>query len=178
MIRKVSRHLRRFSRREDGSATVEFSILFLPMFTFLLSAVEIGMIHIHHSMLERAVDMTVRDIRLGTGTAPQHDQIRQTICDRAGFIDDCSGSVRIEMVLMDPFNWTNPPTDADCIDQSQTIAPVRSFTNGASNQLMFMRVCATFDPVFPTIGMGKNLIKDGAGKYALISTAAFVQEPG
>lgn len=42
---------------------------------------------------------------------------------------------------------------------------------------MFLRACAKFEPVFPTLGMGDNLVKDGAGMYALVSTSAFVQEP-
>ena len=176
MIRAVRRHLRRFRRREDGSATVEFALLFAPMFGFLATATEVGMIQVNYAMLERAVDLTVRDIRLGTGAAPQHNQIRQDICDRAGFIRQCS-DLKIEMIRLDPYNFQSPPADADCADRTEAVTPVRSFVNGASNELMFLRACAKFEPVFPTIGMGKNLVKDGAGMYALVSTSAFVQEP-
>jgi hypothetical protein len=177
MMRFITKPFRRFARREDGNATVEFSILFVPMFVTLLWAVELGMIHINYAMLERAVDSTVRDLRLGTGTAPQHDDIRDTICTRAAFVQDCENNLRIEMVRVDPFNWVTPPTDVDCTDVSEPVQPVRSFVNGASNQLMFMRVCAKFDPFMPHVGMADSLIKDGAGKYALVSTSAFVQEP-
>lgn len=177
MIRAFSRHLRRFRKDEDGSATVEFAILFVPMFTMLLSAVELGMIHLHHAMLEQAVDETVREIRLGTGAAPSHDQIKTMVCERTGFIDNCASDLRLEMIRLDPRNWAGVPEGADCVDSSQEVAPVRSFQNGQSNELMFLRACAKFDPVFPTIGMGKNLIKDGAGQYALIASSVFVQEP-
>lgn len=176
MIRAILSQVRRFCRREDGTATVEFSLLFLPMFTFLATATEVGRVHVNYAMLERAVDMTVRDIRLGTGSAPQHDDIRQSICERADFIRDC-GDLKIEMVRLDPYNWQNPPTDVDCADRSEPVRPARSFVNGASNELMFLRACAKFDPVFPTLGMGESMHKDGAGMYALIATSAFVQEP-
>ncbi|QBF31207.1 TadE/TadG family type IV pilus assembly protein [Thalassococcus sp. S3] len=176
MIRFLRKRARRFMRREDGTATVEFSIVFLPMFMMLISAVELGFVQLHHVMLERALDMTVRDIRLGTGSAPQHDDIKNTICSRAGFIDDCS-DLRLEMVVLDPRAWTGIPAVADCRDQSQPVAPVRSFVNGLDNELMFLRACAKFDPIFPMMGLGKDLIKDGAGRYALVSTSAFVQEP-
>lgn len=176
-MRRVTRYLRRFLRGEDGNATVEFSILFLPMFTFLLSAVEVGMIHVNHTMLERAMDMTVRDIRLGTGAVPQHDAIKDMICERAGFIEDCGNNLRLEMIRLNPRAWTGIPANADCTDQSEDVQPVRSFVSGAANDLMFLRACAKFDPVFPTIGMGENMIIDGAGKFALISSSAFVQEP-
>ena len=74
------RQLRRRMGREDGNATIEFVILF-PMVIFLLvSAVEVGFITIRHTMLDRAVDLTVRDIRLGTGNSPQYAEIRDAFC--------------------------------------------------------------------------------------------------
>ena len=177
MIRAAARALRRFVRAEDGSATVEFSIVFLPMFAMLFTAVELGMINIRHSTLERAMDLTVRDIRLGTGAAPQHNQIKNMICLRAGFINDCDNSLRLEMIPLNPRAWAGTPATPDCTDQSQPVAPVRSFTNGIDNELMFLRACAKLDPVFPNWGLGDALIKDAAGQYALIATAIFVQEP-
>jgi Flp pilus assembly pilin Flp len=174
---RFPRPLRRFLRREDGTATVEFAILVVPMFTMLISAVELGMIHIHHSMLERAVDLTVRDIRLGTGTAPQHDEIKAIVCERAGFIDDCANNLRLEMIQLDPRNWAAVSSDADCTDTSEPVKPVRRFEHGSDNELMFLRACAKFDPAFPTIGMGEKLVLAGDGKYALISSSVFVQEP-
>jgi len=176
-MRFLPKPLRRFLRNEDGNSTLEFSILFVPMFSTLMWSAEIGMIHINHSMLERAVDSTVRELRLGTGTAPSHGEIRDRICDRAMFIDDCDQNVRLEMVLLDPYNWENPPTQADCIDATQDIEPVRSFVNGAANELMFLRVCAKFDPILPHLGLSQSLDLDGGDKFALIATSAFVQEP-
>jgi len=177
MIRPVARILKRFSRSEDGHATIEFAITFPAMLFLLLSGVELGMVTLNHSMLERATDMTVREIRLGTGTAPQHDEIKDLICERAGFIDNCGTNLRLEMIQVDPRNWAEINPDADCTDQSEEVAPVREFVNGQENELMVLRVCAKIDPVFPTTGLGKNFIKDGAGQYSLVSTSAFVQEP-
>ena len=167
----------RFRRSEDGNATVEFAITFPVLMFMLLSGVEMAVVTIHHSMLERALDLTVRDIRLDTGAAPQHDQIKDMICARAGFLDDCAQNLRLEMVQLDPRDWTGIAETPDCTDQSEEVAPVRNFVNGAENELMLLRACAKFDPIFPTSGLGKSLSKDAAGQYALVSTSAFVQEP-
>ncbi len=177
IFRPVSSLLNRFSKSEEGSATIEFAITFPAMLFLMLSGIELGMVTLHHSMLERAMDITVRDIRLGTGAAPQHDEIKTLICDRAGFIDNCSTNLRLEMIQVNPRVWEGISTEADCTDQSEEVAPVRSFVNGQENELMILRACAKFDPVFPTSGLGKNMIKDGAGQYALVSLSAFVQEP-
>lgn len=177
MIRLLAKSLGRFRRCEDGSATIEFAITFPAMLFLLLSGIEMGFVSLQHSMLERAMDQTVRDIRLGTGTAPQYDEIKDRLCERAGFIDNCGENLRLEMIQVDPRNWTAINPQPDCTDQSEEVAPVRAFTNGLENELMFLRACAKIDPVFPTTGLGKNMVKDGAGQYALVSTSAFVQEP-
>jgi len=177
MIGAMRKRIRGFFRREDGTATVEFCILFIPMFSMVIMAAELGMIHIRYAMLERAVDSTVRDIRLSTGTAPSHPQIRDAICTRAGFLEDCTKDLQIEMILMDPFAWQNPPTDVDCIDDAQAVNDPRNFANGGSNQLMFLRVCAQYDPILPHIGMADHWKLGENGQYALVTVSAFVQEP-
>lgn len=177
MTARLLRAVRRFRRSESGTATVEFAITFPAMLVMLLSGVELGMISLQHAMLERAMDITVRDIRLGTGSAPQHDDIKDLICERAGFIDDCTDNLRLEMIQVDPFNWNGLPGEADCIDRSEDVVPVRSFVNGQDNELMILRACAKIAPVFPTVGLGATIGKDGAGNYSLLATSAFVQEP-
>jgi hypothetical protein len=170
--------LRRRMGREDGNATIEFVILF-PMFVFLLvSAVEVGFITIRHTMLDRAVDMTVRDIRLGTGNAPQYDDIRDAICERAPVIPDCQDNVKIEMIRMDLRAWTPPPADYDCVNHAEEVQPVRTFTNGMSNEMMLLRICAMFEPIFPLSGLGRDLKANSATGYtAMVTATAFVQEP-
>lgn len=165
------------ARREDGNATIEFVILF-PMFVFILvSATEIGFITLRHTMLERAVDLTVRDIRLGTGTAPQYKDIKDTICDRAGVIPKCKDNLKIEMIRMDLRAWAQPPASYDCVNHEEEVQPVRTFTNGMDNEMMLLRICALFKPVFPLSGLGRDLQTDSSGYVAMVTATAFVQEP-
>lgn len=178
MMRQLRSRIRRFLRAEDGNGTVEFAITFPAMLMFMLSGIELGMMILNHSSLERALDLTVRDIRLSTGTAPQHDQIKDLLCDRTGFIKDCGSNLKLEMVQVDPRNWSGISSAATCTDASKDVQPKTTFKNDAKeNELMILRACVKVDPVFPTTGLGKSLTKDGAGQYALVSTTAFVQEP-
>lgn len=177
MMHRLRNCLSGFRRGEGGQATIEFAITFPAMLFFLLSGVELGMVTLQHAMLERGLDIVVRDIRLGTGSAPQHNDIKEMICDEAGFIDDCYNNLRLEMIQVDPFNWVGLNGAADCTDASQPVSPVRSFVNGQDNELMILRACAKIDPVFPTVGLGANLNKDEAGMFSLVAVSAFVQEP-
>ena len=178
MTWQIKRAFRRFRRSEDGTATIEFALTFPAMLIFLLSGVELGLISLQHAMLERALDITVRDIRLSTGSAPQHDEIKDLICERAGFIDNCSTNMQLEMVQVDPRAWGGIPAEATCTDKSEEVAPKTVFKNDAKeNELMILRACAKIDPVFPTAGLGSSLAKDDAGQFALVAVSAFVQEP-
>jgi Flp pilus assembly pilin Flp len=177
MIRHLQQHLRRFRQGEDGNATVEFAIFLPALLMILMSTVELGMINLRHSQLERALDQTVRDIRLSTGADQQHDDIRDAICELSGFIDNCATSLRLEMVQVDPFNWSPIDPDADCIDRIEDVQPVRNFISGQSNELMLIRACMKFSPILPTWGLGESLSKDDDGRISLTAVSAFVQEP-
>lgn len=177
MIACILRSIRAFRNREDGNASVEFAIVIPAFLMILISSVELGIITVRQTMLERALDLTVRDLRLGTGSDQQHDDIRDSICARSGYIDNCDTSLRLEMVQVDPYNWTGINARPDCINAVEEVQPVREFINGQSNELMFIRACMKFDPIFPFWGLGESLHKDAGGRVSLFASSAFVQEP-
>lgn len=167
---------RRFKRTEDGNVNVEFAFI-IPSFIFVvLAGVELSLVTVQQTMLERAVDLTVRDVRLGTGSNFQHDDLKEAICVRAQFIKECSSNLRLEMIEQSAFDGIVLSTEADCTDKREEVNPVLNFNNGAENQLMILRACARIDPVFPTTVIGKTLVAD-SDQYALTATTAFVQEP-
>lgn len=169
--------LRRFHRTEDGSATIEFVIIFPAFFTFFLSTFELGMLETRHVMLDRGLDMAVRQVRLGMLNPVTHENFKQEICDNAAIIPDCMNQMKLEMIAVDPRAWVSIPAAADCVDREDDSIALREFTPGASNQLMFLRACALFDPYFPTTGLGASLPRVSAGAYGLISMSSFVIEP-
>ncbi|NIZ13464.1 TadE/TadG family type IV pilus assembly protein [Phaeobacter sp. HF9A] len=176
-LSRIRATLRRFRRRQDGAVTIEFVIIFPVMLLILFSTVELGVINLRQIMLERAMDMTVREIRLGTGGNMQHDEIRDRICDYSGTIRNCATSLKLEMVQLDPFNWTSVDATPDCIESIEESNPLINFKNGGSNDLMFLRACLNITPLFPGWGLGKAFQKDGDGRIHLYASSAFVQEP-
>lgn len=176
-MKHLTHVLKRFRRDETGSSVVDFAIMFPLFIMALMASLELGFISIKHMMLERALDLTVREIRLGTGTALTHDGLKKDICDRAGLLDDCEDNLRLEMVRLNLRSWQAPNPAIDCIDKAETVKPVRTFTNGNVNELMLLRACALFKPIIPSSGLGKALDKDGAGYAAMVAQSAFVQEP-
>ncbi len=171
--------LKRFGKEEDGQIFVEF-ILSVPVFIgLMLISVELGMFTFKQVMLDRGLDIAVRQIRLGTGQNLTHGQVKATICQNAGFLTDCQDTLRLEMLPINPRQFgAGFRAGADCVDVSQPVTPLRAFVHGNNHQLMILRACYMFKPVFPTTGMGQAYTKDGSGRAKMFSMAAFVQEPG
>lgn len=178
MMQDIFRRIRAFRRQNDGVVTVEFVILFPLMLIFAFASIDLAMVTYQHSLFERAVDETVRELRLSTAKPQTHDEMRDRICTLAGFIDDCPGSVALQLVPVDPFNWTDIPEATTCTDTDEAILPRATFENGQSNELMFVSACLRTKPLFPHLYLGRDLVGDsGDGRYSLFSTSAFVQEP-
>jgi TadE-like protein len=173
----IKHFLKKLRYSEAGNATIEFVIVFPLMIGLLLSGFELGFVSLHQGMLERAVDMTVRDIRLGTGAQLQHDGIKQVICERAQFIKNCEDNMRLEMIQQNPRVGISIPGTADCTDNSEEVKPVRNFENGQNNDLMILRACVKISPIFPTSTLGHKISDNADNKYALVAMSAFVQEP-
>lgn len=170
-------YIQRWLGDETGAVIADFAIM-LPIFVmFLLSSVEMGLMSVRQTMLERGLDLAVRNLRLGIVEDPSHDTIKDDICRYAGFLPDCENGLRLEMQPVDLRAYTSLPDDADCIDKSEEIEPVRSFVLGGSNELMVLRACIKIAPVFPTVGLGSQIAKDGNGDMSLFSITAFVNEP-
>lgn len=178
---KTKSALARFIRDESANATVEFVILFPLFVTILLSSVELGMFTVRHTMLERGLDMAVRDVRLGTGTFTNdqvgHDALKTAICGYASILPNCENNLKLEMVRLDLRTAVNFPSNFDCVDRTELLNPVRNFINGGENELMLLQACIQFDPLYPTSALGSQMSTDSAGMASMFAFSAFVQEP-
>lgn len=123
MIRLIHTFLRRFRRNEDGGPTVEFVVVFVPFIIIFAAAFEMGMMMTRHVMLERGLDMAIREVRLNTSVEVDEEALRTMICNASGLIPDCTNQLKLEMRPVDPRNWSNIPREADCVNVDQPFAP-------------------------------------------------------
>jgi hypothetical protein len=177
VLTRLRVRLRRAARDEDGASTIPF-VIFVPFFLMLVtSSLESGMLMMRHVMLERSVDLAVRGLRLGIWTPPTHTELKRTICNNAGLIPNCMNTLLIELRPIDKTTWQPLASGPVCVDRANPILPVTDFDGGTGDDMMLIRACAKFDPIFPMTGLGFQLPKDNTGAYALISSTAFVNEP-
>lgn len=172
---------RLFQRLRDdvrGNATLEFVMMFPIFIIVFLSAFEGGIMMTRHVMLERSLDLAVRDLRLGTWNPPTHQELKDKVCSKALVIPDCGNAVLLELRPVSTVTWQPLQGGATCVDRDEAIQPVTTFVSGGSSEMMLVRACAVFDPVFISTGIGLRLpTVDDRGGYALVATSAFVNEP-
>lgn len=179
--------LRKFLTDEAGAITVEFVLVIPVILTIFMASVEASMYMARHAMLERAVDIVVRDIRLGNYDNMSHIDLKTRICERGIMAESVAVCVRAMKIWMQPisaanFDWVVPPRF--CADKSQDISAVveptgTEFAYGADNDVMLMRICLKEDPLYPTSIIGSGMIRgEPDGSYAMITMTVFVNEPG
>lgn len=177
MITKFCKRLGRFARDEAGVMTVPFALWSSVFIGITLSTIEVGAISVRHYGLERALDESVRDVRLNTGAELSHTELKTAICDRATLLPNCERALKLEMVALSFRDWTAPQATADCVDRTDSTIDPRAFETGLENQLMMLRACYKFTPISPIGFLSSALETASDGASAIVSTSAFVQEP-
>lgn len=182
MIARILKSIRGFRSDQDGNATIEFVLFFPALIGLFLMGFESGYYMMRSVMLDRAVDISVRDVRLSNNKLPDFDDFKKNICRNARIIPNCVEAIQVEMmpVATDPGEVAKLSKATLCRDVTSTDDPAdfATYDIGQENEMMLVRVCALSKPLFPTSRLGAGLIVDSAGNLAIVSTAAFVSEPG
>jgi hypothetical protein len=179
--------LRRFLSNETGTASIEFVLVIPIVMMIFMASVESSLYMVRHVMLERSVDIVVREIRMGNLDDLDHKQLKELFCTNSGLVPDVATCVKAMKVWMQPINTANfdmvaPPRD--CVDRAENIEPpapgLTEFRFGTDNEIMLLRICLKEEPMFPTTLVGARFVSfgEGDGNYALMTTSVFVNEPG
>lgn len=178
MITRLKHTLAQFRRAEHGAIyTVGFAIVLPLLFAAFFFGVEVVVHANRQFQLDRGLEVTTRAVRLNTAMAYTHDDLKTMICDNSGGLQNCESSIKLEMLPMNPRSFTGLPAMPDCANTIEPILPVRGWSVGQQHELMLMRACYNFIPVFGSLGLGALLATDAEGKGKMVAVSAFVQEP-
>ncbi|WP_173088992.1 TadE/TadG family type IV pilus assembly protein [Devosia sp. 1635] len=171
------RRLKTFSRDATGASAVEFALVAPLLFAVLFATLEAGWTMLQTIMLDRALDISVRSLRIGSMENPTHGALRDEVCDAAMILVDCNRNLILELIPV--LNSESYPSDqARCVNRSSTVQPTVRFNAGQRSQTVFVRACFVVDPLTPLLGLGLALPKDESGAYRIIGKTAFANEPG
>lgn len=176
MMRRRAQGRRNLVGDRSGAAAVEFALIVPVLLALVFSTLEAGWIMVQSIMLDRALDTTVRELRIGSFANPTQAAMRQRICAEAFVLVNCNSALALEM-----FHITNgsgyPADSARCVNRDSPIAPVLRFTPGGRTETVFVRACFVVEPLTPGIGLGLALPKDSSGAHRIIAKSGFVNEP-
>ena len=161
---------------EGGNASVQFVIVFPVVMWFFGTVFETGFIATRMVLFERGLDIASRELRLGTLTNPDHDTLKQLVCENSTILTNCERDLILELVELD-LNSAYPQNQANCIDRTEEIEPTITFNPGGRNRIMFVRACMVVDPIFPGLGITLGLQEDSSGGLQMVSYTAFMNEP-
>ncbi len=172
-MRNLFKKLVNFRKDERGYSTAEFVIVAVTFLSGFFWVFETGLIMTKQMMLERAVDMTVRDLRLNSNPLYTHDYIKDQICDYALVLSDCSENLLLELEVVDlAAGFSQTPK---CIDKENEITPVTTWEPGQRSEVVYMRACVIIDPLMPNgIALFPGTSESG---IPLFADSAFVNEP-
>lgn len=100
------RRLRLAARAEDGAVTIP-TVIWLPIFFLILFfGLEMMFISFRQVLLDHAVDVTTRELRLGTATLDTHDELKAAVCTAMHFVPDCEANMAVEVFPVDTDTWS------------------------------------------------------------------------
>ena len=170
----VRRLINKFLKREDGTTSLEFSLVMIPYLILSLGIIELSLMYAAGSLLEGATGSAARLIRTGqvqqaTSVDPQ-DMFRDRLCDYAQVLISCN-DVEIEVVPMTSytdFASLTPSFDGDGNMISQ------GFNAGGSNERILIRVAYRYEMLTPLVG---PLLSGQDGGTTFVSTIVLQTEP-
>jgi hypothetical protein len=181
--------LKAFLGDDRGTATIEFVLLVPLVLTVFFASFESSFFMIKSVMLERSVDIVVRDIRLGKLDGLNHNSLKKRFCETSalGGGTSCIDKMRIWMQPINTADFKMVLPQRYCMDKSAKIDPLidppaAEFAYGVDNDIMLLHICLLEEPLFPTTIVGATLVaENGNGDdqlYGIVVNSVFVNEPG
>lgn len=166
-------------RRKDGSAAIEFAIVGPVYLALALSSLEAGLILTKSVILDNAMVDAAKYVYIGAandGSITQ-DDLHSFVCERVeAIVSNCSADLAIEVIELSTLD-EEVAYSAPCRDSTTEMQPVIHYSPGSGGDVMYIRACLTTSVSVPGLGLGLALTKTDSGRFEIISSTAFLNEP-
>jgi hypothetical protein len=179
---KTRRKTLDLARNDRGSAAVEFALVALPFFMFVLSVIGVGLYFFTSHALEHGVEAAARKIR--TGEAQKGSltvgQFKQLLCNEAGSYINCN---KLHVIVHHSDTWSGI-SPQPCVDNNHQMTPSTGSAadglaqySGEASEVALVTACYEWDlaKMFSFMKLGAG--PDGSGSAVLQAATAFRIEP-
>jgi Flp pilus assembly protein TadG len=166
--------LRRFARRQDGAAAIEFAMVMAPFMLLMFLIMETALLFFAGQTLETAVADSARLIK--TGQAQQatipltQTTFKAEVCKRIFALFDCTNGMYVDVNTSTSFS-----SISNTVTYDSSGNPVTTYSPGGTGDIVVVRLLYKWPVLFP---LTQKFLGDGGGNSRmLVATAAFRNEP-
>ncbi len=167
---------RKFVRRDDGAAMLEFGIVVFPFLALLFAIIETALVFFAGQVLETAVADSARLILTGQAQSQSLNAttFKNKVCERVFGLFDCQGGIQVDVRTYQSFanaTITKP------VDPNTGLLDTTGFTYqpGVAGDIVVIRLVYKWPTFVRTFGLNVSDLSDGY--RLLMATAAFRNEP-
>ena len=167
------RLLRRFSKRQEGAAAVEFALVAAPFLALIFAILESALVFFSGQALETAVHDASRLIMTGQAQNQSMSQaaFKNAVCARIYGLFDCQGGVYVDVKSFSFSSFSNASITIP-IDSQGNFQNNVNYNPGGPGDIVVVRLFYQW-PIASLL----SLTNMSGGKRLLVATAAFVNEP-
>jgi Flp pilus assembly protein TadG len=172
--RLTPRIFRRFVRKDDGAAAVEFAMVAAPFLALVFAILETAIVFFAGQVLETATADSARLIMTGQAQKGgfSQAQFKQEVCNRVFGLFDCNGGIKVDVRTYTSFSSANMSKP---IDANGNVTFTPAYQPGSPGDIVVVRLLYEW-PVYVSL-LGLNLADLSGGKRLIMATAAFRNEP-
>lgn len=162
----------RFWQEEQGVAALEFSLVAVPLFTLIITTIELGLFYFNAALLEGSVRDAARLIRTGqtVEAADPETLFRETMCGELVLLN-CSD------IILDvhPFESFSQAILSEPVYDEEGVLVSQGFDVGYSEDVIVARASYQYSFLTP---LGSSLLAGGGDRHVNMSSVAiFMNEP-
>lgn len=165
---------RRFMRRQDGAAAVEFALVATPFLALLFAIFETAFVFFAQQTLEATAADAARLILTGQAQTAGFSQgdFKNAVCARVYGLFDCANGMTVDVKNYSSFSAVST---ASPVVNGQLVTTGMTYTPGGPGCIVVVNLYYQW-PLFVT-GLGYNISNLSGNKRLLVATAVFRNEP-
>jgi Flp pilus assembly protein TadG len=168
------RVVRRFVRRKDGAAAIEFAMVAAPFLALVFAIMETAIVFFAGQALETAAADSARLIMTGQAqkSGLSQAQFKTEVCNRIFGLFDCMNGVQVDVRTYAAFSGID---NSKPIDGNGNLTVSPTYSPGGPGDIVVVRLLYQW-PVYVSL-LGLNLSDMANNKRLIMATAAFRNEP-
>ncbi len=178
MLRLVPARLtRRFARRQDGAAAVEFALVALPFLAMTFAILETALVFFAGQALEAAAADSARLIMTGQAQTGGFDKdaFKTAVCDRVFGLFDCTNDLYVNVQTYSDFSSSATAINTSPISSGNFDTSKMIYNPGGAGDIVVVTLYYQW-PISVTL-LGNSLDNLNGGKRLLVATSVFRNEP-